>query len=117
MLLCGGWFVLRELSTVDRSLNIKNWVKLVFCSCSNRGKIPSTTFPLDIRNLIISTYINDYSDTNFTHFCGNCQRRFLSIISISDTTLNIWLRSENMISPEARKKTKSLEEETQATAR
>ena len=70
----------------------------------NRGKIPSTTFPLDIRNLIISTYINDYSDTNFTHFCEIVKEDFG--ISISDTTLNIWLRSENMISPKARKKTK-----------
>ena len=70
----------------------------------NRGQIPSTTFPLDIRNLIISTYINDYSDTNFTHFCEIVKEDFG--ISISDTTLNIWLRSENVISPKARKKTK-----------
>ena len=81
----------------------------------NRGQIPSTNFPLDIRYLIISTYINDYSDTNFTHFCEIVKEDFG--ISISDTTLNIWLRSENVISPKARKKTKkSLEEETQATA-
>ena len=64
------------------------------------------SFPLDVKNLIVSSYINDYSDTNFIHFCEIVKEDFG--INISDTTLNKWLREENVLSPKARKKTKKL---------
>lgn len=70
----------------------------------NRGRLPSTTIPLDTKNKIISLYLNDYSNANFTHFCEIVQRTF--DIKISDTTLNYWLRNERIISPKAKKRTK-----------
>ena len=70
----------------------------------NRGRLPSTTIPLDIKNKIISLYINEYSNANFSHFCEIVQREF--DIKISDTTLNKWLRDEDIISPKARRRTK-----------
>lgn len=72
----------------------------------NRGRAPSTSIPLDVKNMIISAYINDYPDTNFSHFCEIIKEDFH--VSISDTTLNHWLRNENILSPKARKKTKKL---------
>ena len=70
----------------------------------NRGKAPSTAIPLDIKNKIISYYINEYSDTNFTHFCEIVEEDF--DVKISDTTLNKWLWEEDIISPKGRRKTK-----------
>ena len=72
----------------------------------NRGRVPSTTIPLDIKNKIISFYINEYSNANFSHFCEIVHREFN--IKISDTTLNKWLREEDIISPKARRRTKKL---------
>ena len=70
----------------------------------NRGRLPSTTIPLDTKNKIISLYLNDYSNANFTHFCEIVQRTF--DIKISDTTLNYWLRNERVLSPKAKRRTK-----------
>ena len=72
----------------------------------NRGRIPSVAIPLDIKNKIIRLYINEYADSNFTHFCEIIQEDLN--ICISDTTLNKWLREEHIISPKAKKKTKKL---------
>ena len=73
-------------------------------SMENRGRLPSTAIPLDTKNKIISLYLNDYSNANFTHFCEIIQRELG--VKISDTTLNYWLRRENVISPKARRRTK-----------
>lgn len=70
----------------------------------NRNRLPSTTIPLDIKNKIISLYINEYQDANFTHFCEIVKEDL--DISISDTTLKKWLWDEDIISPKARRKTK-----------
>ncbi len=95
-----------SLRTVNRLiLKYKKDGKAAFVH-GNRGRCPSTTFPLDVKNLIVSSYINDYSDTNFIHFCEIVKEDFG--INISDTTLNKWLREENVLSPKARKKTKKL---------
>lgn len=72
----------------------------------NRGRLPSTTIPLDMKNKIVSLYINEYSNANFSHFCEIVHRIFN--IKISDTTLNKWLRDEDVISPKARRHTKKL---------
>lgn len=52
----------------------------------NRGRLPSTTIPLDSKNKIISLYINEYMDTNFDHFCEIVEEDLA--IKISSTTLN-----------------------------
>lgn len=70
----------------------------------NRGRLPASAVPLDIRNKIVSLYINDFSDANFTHFCEIVESDFG--IKISDTTLNNWMRAEDVLSPKARRKTK-----------
>ena len=77
-----------SLRTVNRLiLKYKKDGKAAFVH-GNRGRCPSTTFPLDVKNLIVSSYINDYSDTNFIHFCEIVKEDFG--INISDTTLNKW---------------------------
>ena len=63
----------------------------------NRGRLPASTVPLDIKNKIISLYINDFSGANFTHFCEIVESDFR--IKISDTTLNNWMKAEEVLSP------------------
>lgn len=70
----------------------------------NRNRLPSTAVPLDLKNEIISLYIDEYMDTNFTHFCEIVKEDLG--VSISDTTLNKWLRDEYILSPKARRNTK-----------
>lgn len=72
----------------------------------NTGRTPASTFSLDIKNKIVKLYIDEYSDTNFSHFCEIVKEDLN--IKISDTTINKWLREQNIISPKARKKTKKL---------
>jgi len=60
---------------------------------------------LDLKNKIISLYIDEYKDTNFTHFC-EIVKEDLSV-RISDTTLNKWLRDEYILSPKARRNTRN----------
>ena len=90
--------------TINRLiLKYKNEGKAGFIH-GNRGRLPSTTIPLDLKNKIIKLYIDDYCDANFSHFCEIVQEDMN--VNISDTTLNKWLREENVISPKARKKKK-----------
>lgn len=70
----------------------------------NRNRLPSTTVPLDIKNKVISLYINEYSDANFTHFCEILKEDLN--IDLSDTTLRKWLWENDVISPKANRKTK-----------
>ncbi|WP_044600247.1 ISNCY family transposase, partial [Candidatus Stoquefichus massiliensis] len=70
----------------------------------NRGRIPATSFPDETKSKIIELYMNDYGDANLRHF-SEIVLQDLGI-SVSDTTLNIWLRNEGILSPKARKKTK-----------
>ncbi|UTY39624.1 hypothetical protein NMU03_01990 [Allocoprobacillus halotolerans] len=72
----------------------------------NRGRAPATTIPLDIKNQIIKLYVDYYSNANFTHFCEIVHDDLN--VKISDTTLNKWLREENIISPKATKKTRKI---------
>lgn len=70
----------------------------------NRGKSPACAIPKDIKSKIISMYLDEYSDTNYVHFCEIIKEDLG--ISISDTTLNRWLLDEDVLSPKAHKKTK-----------
>lgn len=72
----------------------------------NRGRLPATTIPLDVKNKIIKYYIDEFSEANFTHFCEIVEEDLQ--VKISDTTLNKWLREQNVISPKATKKTKKV---------
>ena len=57
-----------------------------------------------LHNPELEQYINEYLNTNYTYFCQIIKDRFG--YTISDTTINRWLREKNIISPYARKKTK-----------
>lgn len=72
----------------------------------NRGKSPAIAFDPAVKEKIISLYIDSYGDTNFTHFTEIVKEDFG--FSISQTTLNQWLRQEYVLSPKAHKKTKKL---------
>ena len=50
----------------------------------NRGRLPASAVPLDIKNKIISLYINDFSGANFTHFCEIVESDFRIKISEQD---------------------------------
>lgn len=70
----------------------------------NRGRIPASAIPADLKSKIIDLYMNSYGDANLRHF-SEIVHQDLGI-SVSDTTLNYWLRDEGILSPKARKKTK-----------
>ena len=93
-----------SLRTIDRMIvRYKNQGKAGFIH-GNRGKMPSTTISQETKNKIVDLYINEYLNTNYTYFCKIIKDRFG--YTISDTTINRWLREKNIISPYARKKTK-----------
>ncbi len=73
----------------------------------NAGRKPSTAFPVEIKDEIVNLYINDFSDTNLTHFSEILLRT--KGISVSDSTLNKWLREKHIVSPKARHMTVSNE--------
>lgn len=94
------------LRTINRLiLKYKNENKDGFVH-GNRDRVPSTSFPLEIKNEIVSLYVNEYRDTNFTHFCEIVNQDLN--VKISDVTINKWLREENILSPKARKRTKKI---------
>lgn len=70
----------------------------------NRGRIPASSIPSDSRSEIVDLYMTSYGDANLRHFSEIVQQDLG--ISVSDTTLNYWLRSEGVLSPKARKKIK-----------
>lgn len=70
----------------------------------NRGRKPSTTIPEETKKFIISLYKDDYPDANYQQFCEILFEDH--DISISSTTLNYWLRQENILSPKAKRNTK-----------
>lgn len=93
-----------SLRTIDRMIvRYKNQGKAGFIH-GNRGKMPSTTISQETKNKIVDLYINEYLNTNYTYLCQIIKDRFG--YTISDTTINRWLREKNIISPYARKKTK-----------
>lgn len=94
-----------SLRTIDRMIDrYKNQGKAGFIH-GNRGKMPSTTISQETKNKIVNLYINEYLNTNYTYFCQIIKDKFG--YTISDTTINRWLREKNIISPYARKNTKN----------
>lgn len=84
-------------------LKYKNEGKAAFIH-GNRGRNPSATIPLEVKEKVVNCYVDHYCDTNFTHFCEIIEDDLG--IKISDTPLNKWLREINIISPKARKRTR-----------
>ena len=93
------------LRTVNRLINnYKANGKEAFVH-GNRNRKPATTFPEETKRKIVDLYINTYPDANLRHF-SEIVKEDLGI-TVSDTTINSWLRDENVLSPKARKKTKT----------
>ncbi len=70
----------------------------------NRGSLPANTFDPETKARIIDLYVSDYTDTNLVHFSEIIEKDLE--VSISDTTLNNWLKKEFILSPKATRKTK-----------
>lgn len=70
----------------------------------NKNRKPAITFSPEVKKQIIDLYKEKYSDTNFRHFTEIVYEELG--VKVSDTTVNKWLREENILSPKARKKTK-----------
>ncbi len=73
---------------------------------AHRGKTPAMMISIDVKEKTINLYHNEYADTNFTQFCEILEKCFF--ISISDSTLNNWLREKNTYFPKAKRKTKKM---------
>ncbi|MEG0451891.1 MAG: ISNCY family transposase [Coprobacillus sp.] len=71
----------------------------------NHGRTPSCSFSPEVKAYVIEKYINEYSDTNFAHFCEILNED--DSILISDNTLRNWLISHYVVSPKAKRKTKN----------
>lgn len=67
----------------------------------NRGRIPATAIPNDIKERIISLYQIKYYDANFTHFTELLQSR--ERISVSTGTIASILEGEYILSPKVTK--------------
>jgi len=70
----------------------------------NRGKAPVTMISSETKAKVIELYTSKYGDANFTHFCEILLKDHN--IKISSTTLNRWLREEEVLSPKAHRRTK-----------
>lgn len=70
----------------------------------NRNRKPASTFSDEIRKTVIDLYRTKYVNSNLLHFSQLLSK--LENIHVSDTTINHWLRVEDILSPKARRKTK-----------
>lgn len=70
----------------------------------NRNRKPASTFSDEIRKTVIDLYRTKYFNSNLLHFSQLLSK--LEDIHVSDTTINHWLRVEDILSPKARRKTK-----------
>ena len=71
----------------------------------NKNRKPAITFSSEVKQQIIDLYKEKYRDTNFRHFTEIVHEELG--VKVSDTTVNKWLREENILSPKARKKQRS----------
>ena len=69
----------------------------------NRNRQPASTIPADIKHKVIDLYRTKYSGANLLHFSQLLAKK--EDIHVSDTTINYWLRSCDILSPKARRKT------------
>lgn len=92
------------LRSINRLINVyKEQGKEGFVH-KNRYKKPACAFDFEIKNKIINLYLNEYSDTNITHFVEIIKKDL--DISISDSTLINWLKEKNTLSPKATRHSK-----------
>ena len=94
-----------SLRTINRLISkYKSKGKLGFVH-KNRDRKPAISFSADVKADVIDLYKKKYSDANLLHFSQLLLKH--EGIKISDTTINHWLREEDILSPKARRKTKN----------
>lgn len=93
-----------SVRSIDRLIQKYNELGKEAFVHGNRGRKPSTTIPEETKNFIICLYKDEYPDANYQQFCEILFEDH--DISISSTTLNYWLRQENILSPKAKRNTK-----------
>ena len=62
----------------------------------NKDRKPAIAFSPEMKKQIIGLYKDKYSDTNFRHYTKIVFEELG--VKISDTTVNKWLREENILS-------------------
>jgi len=93
-----------SLRTINRLiLKYKENGKLAFVH-GNRERKPAISFDDSIKQQVKFLYKEHFMDTNFSHFTEILRKHYS--ISISDSTLNHWLREDFVLSPKARRSTK-----------
>lgn len=93
-----------SVRTIDRLIQKYNESGKEAFVHGNRGRKPSTTISEETKKFITNLYKDDYADANYQQFCEILLEDYG--ISISSTTLNYWLREENILSPKAKRHTK-----------
>jgi hypothetical protein len=97
-----------ELNCTPRHINrmiqgYKHHGKAYFVHGNHNNK-PSHTIDMETRNLILSLYINKYSDANFKHFTELLEK--YEKIKVSTSTVTSILKQEFILSPKAKRATK-----------
>ena len=72
----------------------------------NRGRKPVTAFSDDVKASVIDLYTSKYFGANLSHFSQLLAKH--EGIIVCDSTIRLWLRDVDILSPKARKKTKRL---------
>ena len=72
----------------------------------NRGRKPVTAFSDDVKASVIDLYTSKYFGANLSHFSQLLVKH--EGIIVCDSTIRLWLRDVDILSPKARKKTKRL---------
>lgn len=92
--------------TINRMINgYKSEGKSYFMH-GNRGKAPSHTIDDETKRLVIDLYQTKYYDSNFTHYKELLER--YEGIKVSEGTIRNLMKSKDILSPKARRKTKKL---------
>lgn len=93
-----------SLRTINRLIKVyKEKGKSGFIH-GNKNKKPACAFSDEIKNKIITLYKEEYEMANLRHFSEIVYEDYN--IKVSDTTINKWLKSENILSPKAHRQTK-----------
>lgn len=90
--------------TINRLINLYNREGKAGFIHKNRGKSPACAFDMISKAKIVNLYLDEYGDTNLTHFCEIVKKDLG--ISISSNTVKFWLKEQYTLSPKAHRSSK-----------
>lgn len=93
-----------SLRTVDRLINTYITSGKEGFSHGNKGRSPSVKYNETLKRRIIDYYLNEYLDTNITHFSEIVLEDFN--VYINPETIRLWLLNENIVSPKTHRITR-----------